>query len=116
MKLSEIHPCDNCGGKLGPVFYVLRFSSAVVNAREANEVLGLTQYFGGALGLAEVMAPRDEVVHVAMDDDDPEIRSLMIEAIICNDCYTSKLVLGLVAEKVRARQEHKDDPPIGAGL
>src|SRR3990172_1147169 len=45
MKLSQIRPCDNCGRKIAPSFYVARFSIALFNPRATNEVLGMTHTF-----------------------------------------------------------------------
>lgn len=85
MKLSEIRPCDNCGGKIAPLFYVLRISQAMFMP-STNEVLGLTQCFRGALALAEAMAPEPEVVMVLGDED----KALQTELFICQECLTMK--------------------------
>lgn len=71
MKLSELRPCDNCKGPLTgkpptrcPTWYVIRTSQALVDARAAQQTMGLTQYFGGmkTLLLAEAMTPNPEAV------------------------------------------------------
>jgi len=82
MKLSELRPCDACGGPHHGQFYVLRMSLAMVKPRAANQVLGLTQIFGGALGLAEVMAPEAEAVMI-LGDAEPALWS---EYHLCNSC------------------------------
>ncbi len=100
MKLSQIRPCDNCGGAFkGGVFNVVRTSLAFVSPNAAKQVLGLNQYFGGALGLAESMAPEPDAVKIAMDED----RTLMTEILICQECFTSELNYAILAEKVNDR-------------
>lgn len=85
MKLSELRPCDKCGGKLVPTFYVVRFSQALFNAKHANAVIGLNTIFGGrALALAETMAPgADEAVLVFGDKE----KQLETELLICEECF-----------------------------
>ena len=108
MRLSELRPCDNCGGVLhqGGIFYVLRFSIAVINAMKANQVLGLTQMLGGALGLAEAMAPEDDVVAVGMDED-PELKT---EWLLCPACSMGEIDLGRLLSKAQKRNEADDTP------
>jgi len=88
--------CDNCGGLVKQIFYVVRTSLAVVSPNAFNQVAGLTQMFGGRLGLAEVMAPDADVVKIAGDED----KRLMTELLICQDCYMTKsLDLPILVEK-----------------
>lgn len=61
MKLSELTPCAICGGKIAPVFYRVTVEQMMIDPTAANQVLGLNTMFGGALRLAEAMAPRDDV-------------------------------------------------------
>lgn len=108
MKLSEIRPCDNCGGKIVPMFYVVRFSVAMFAPRATNEMLGLTQMFGGSLQLAEVMGADPEAVKIAGDEEP----ALWTDLLICQDCFMGisrdgsrvikPLNLALLAEKVSA--------------
>ena len=72
MKLQELRPCDECGGPVAPIFYRITIEMAAVDARAAQELVGLfTQMFGGgpaAMGLAGVMGARagsDDAVRVA---------------------------------------------------
>jgi len=95
MKLSDLRPCDNCGGSLPPAFYVVKMSIALINPQKVNSTLGLTQHFQGNLHLAEVMGAGGEVV--IGSDSDPELE---VTIILCNDCRNSKEInLGLLAEK-----------------
>lgn len=86
MKLSELRPCDNCGGKIIPTFMVLRISHALFKPQAMNEVLGMTQYFQGHLELAEMFVGDESVVLVTGDED----KQLMTELFICQDCYMMK--------------------------
>ncbi len=112
MKLSEIRPCDNCGGKIVPVFQVIRFSPAVFDRQAVNETLGLAQFFGGgpgALTLAQVMGPQGDVVYVGMDDEDKELSAgVTTELFLCQDCYRKDINLAELAKKrTRALEEKK---------
>lgn len=106
MKLSELRPCDNCGGVLhrGGVFHVVRHSIALIDSRKANQVLGMTQFFRGHLGLAEAMTGDGDVVTVAMDRE----RSMGSEIFLCPECYLASGVAELV-EKADGRREADDD-------
>lgn len=111
MKLSELRPCDACGGKLksdmAAGFYVVRFSLAIFKPQAVNQVLGLTQMFGGALGLAEAMAPESDVVIVA-GDQEPQ---LMNELLVCMDCFLMKpLDIAILGEK----RNHEIDAAVQA--
>lgn len=96
MKLSDLRPCDNCGGKIAPQFYVVRFSLALINADVANQTLGLTQMLGGSLALAEVFASGKDAVIIAGEKD----KTLLDEIYLCSDCYCGDVNLAMLAEKV----------------
>lgn len=70
MKLSELKPCAVCKGKITPMWYVVRFSMAMLKPQAANGVMGLMQMLGGSLALAEAMAPEPDCV-VVMGDKEP---------------------------------------------
>ncbi len=94
MKLSQLKPCASCGGKIAPVFYVVRVSLAIVTPA-ANTTLGLNQMFRGNLALAEVFTSEPHPVKVAGDEDP----NLMTELLLCQDCYMSEVNLAVLAEK-----------------
>ena len=81
MKLSNLHPCNNCGGKLGTTFYVVRMSIAV-----------------------EVVAPDSNVVKVAMDDSD--FKELAHQFLICTSCYMKPLCLAEMSQKASINLEN----------
>lgn len=104
MKLSELKPCAVCGGLLGPIWTVIRVSPALVQPRAANQVLGLAQMFNGNLGLAEVFAPNDSPVVIAMDKK--EHRDCMTELHVCKECAAMKLGdLPIAIENANAGRE-----------
>lgn len=96
MKLSEVRPCDNCGGKIAPVFYVVRFSIAAFNVLETNRALGLTQYFGGSIALGEMFTDTN-VMEVAMDEK--EFHDAVVELFLCTSCQATPVNLTELAEK-----------------
>jgi hypothetical protein len=102
MKLSEIRPCDACGGTIVPMFYVLRLSMAMFKPQAVNTTMGLMQMFGGNLALAEVMSSQPDAVTV-MGDENPE---LMTEIIICQECLLGKpLDMALLLDKVQTNEK-----------
>jgi hypothetical protein len=90
MKLSKIKPCAACGGPLmnSPIgnWFVLRVSTAMLNPQRARETLGMMQFFGGALGLAEAFVPEPEKA-IAIVGDLPG--ATWTELHLCLDCYCS---------------------------
>lgn len=111
MKLSDLRPCDNCGGAYkGGMFYVVRMSLAFVKPEAARQVLGLNTYFGGALKLAEAMAPEPDTVVIGMDME----KQTMTEVFLCQDCFIEPLNYAVLAEKVNARlsKDEVDDASI----
>lgn len=87
MRLSELRPCDYCGGKLTgkdghcPIFHVVDRRLATIDPGQANQILGMTQVFEGALRLAEIMGPSDPV----------KVSYVNETALVCNDCAIVKL-------------------------
>ena len=101
MKLSQIRPCDNCGGPIAPIFQVIRTSVALFNPQAANQMLGMTQMFGGTrtgLAIAEVMGPNPEVVKIAMDEK--EFAGLKTEIFLCQKCFIADVNIAMLSEKV----------------
>ena len=83
MKLSEIRPCDNCGGNLQPIFYLVDTTLAILDHQAINQVIGMTHYMQGHLQLAEMFSPKPDVVTIA-GDKDPNLRTRLF---LCQDCY-----------------------------
>lgn len=74
---------------------VIRTSPVLVSPKAAREVLGMTQYFGGALGLAEVMTPEPDAVKIVADEE----HGSWNEIHVCSDCFMLKLgALGGIME------------------
>ncbi len=94
MKLSELRPCDHCGGPLGACFAVVRFSNAMVMPA-ASVVLGLNQMMRGNLTIAEALAPDANGAVIVAGDMKKE---LMTELLLCYDC-TIEIRLAQLVEK-----------------
>jgi len=103
MKLSELRPCDKCGGRIidgeRRFFFVVRVSQAMVNEKAMRSTGGLLQMFGGienpgALGVAEVFSPDDEVVRVLSD----EASEAQTELFLCMECLGKDLNLMALTE------------------
>ncbi len=71
---------------MGTTFHLVKHSIVAVNAQKANQVLGLTQFFQGHIGLAEVMAPEVDVATIAGEFN----KALWSEFFLCQECYYSK--------------------------
>jgi len=109
MKLSELRPCDCCGGKLIPMFHIIEVRTALFDSRAGRQTGGLLEYFGGlnnpgALAIAECMSPDADVVKVPSE--------LKVELILCNKCYLdpprgSDLCI-LVENRQRKTQEEEE--------
>lgn len=83
MKISELKPCDVCGGKIAPIFYRVTVEQMMINAQVVNQVVGLATMFGGALGIAEIFAP----------SDDAAVKLQENTVTLCGDCaYTISLI------------------------
>jgi hypothetical protein len=98
-KVTDLRPCDNCGGKINPIFLVLRVSQAAVDAHAVNQVLGMAQIMGGSLALGELFSTQTDVIKV-FGDEEP---GLMTEIFICQECfYGNPLDLaGLVEQRIQ---------------
>ena len=103
MKLSELRPCDKCGGIVAPQFYIVRTSLAIINPQSANATLGLTQMFGGHLALAEAMSPDADAVKIAGEFN----KELWTELRLCTACYMSDLNIAEIAERQADERERK---------
>ena len=98
MKVSELRPCDNCGGKIAPVFTVVRFSQALINAEAVNQFIGIHRFFGGRAGPALVanFAPASDDAALIFGDKD---KALETELLICQDCFTGEINLAMLMER-----------------
>jgi len=109
MKLSDIRPCDNCGGKLVPIFYFSKISLAVFSPKAVNEVMGMTQFFGGGsagLRLAEMMgASAEEAIKIVGEEE----HTLWTDIYLCQECIVEPINLGLLIEKVNHYTLEKGD-------
>lgn len=97
MKLSDLRPCDGCGGPLftppGRWFQVLRISGALLGPR-AVETLRAAVRQGVPLSRLEAEHQYDAVL--VLGDDDPRQRE---ELLLCVECYHSKPVADIVRRR-----------------
>lgn len=109
-KLTELRPCDNCGGPVRSMFHVIRTSMATVNVQAVNEFFGMHQFFGGkaSVALVENFAPAAaDAITVAMDK--PEFQELMTELVICHGCFCDKpLDLPMLIERINERDKSRE--------
>jgi|ERR1700722_10425197 len=109
LKLSDLRPCDLCGGKIIPQFYIFEIKFALFSNRNTNEVLGLTQMFGGtgspgAFAIAETMsAGGDRAVIVS---EDPNLNSKLF---VCQQCYLLRSGDILIAIERKNERERKEE-------
>lgn len=88
-KLSELGPCQCCGKPLEVVFYEITIATCVVKVDAVRQVSGLAVMLG-SLGLAEAMAPVDDVVATSAELD---LRLRVCQACAWNpDCSLGHLV------------------------
>ena len=115
IKLSELRPCDFCGGPVGSTFHVIEVKHAFLG-QGAREVVGM-MHMGFPLGLAETMSARgDEAVIVA------EAPELVTRLFVCTQrrdkqgnfldsigCYLKPLDIAAAVEKLNRREEEPQE-------
>ncbi len=115
MKLSELKPCDHCGGPLPPSWWIVRVSQAMLDREATQETLGLMQMLGGSLAIAEAMGARSEEAVLVMGD---KVTGLWTEIFLCQDCalgmnddhgdYNLGELLVKVEERKKREAKHDD--------
>lgn len=98
MKLSELTPCVACGGPIGYLFYRVTAEQIMLDVTAANQVLGLNTMFGGVLGLAEVFASKDTVVHSLQSNG----------AFVCDKCFCNSWLAVRVLFREGPREDGND--------
>lgn len=83
MKLSELKPCEVCGGPVAPFIHVVTVTRHFIKPQETNQALGITQMLGGSLELAEVMGATGDVT----EEFDTHT------GMLCGDCAMPTLAL-----------------------
>jgi hypothetical protein len=110
MRLSDLHGCDNCGGQIAPIFYVVRMSPAVINMQEARRGIAQTEAFGFPLALIEGMGMSGEIGTIAMDEREDSGKHIMTEIWLCQGCHMKLINLAELSEKVSEREHAKEKP------
>lgn len=105
IKLSELRPCDNCGGRIAPIFHHVQIRHAIINPRNANSVLGMMLMCGWgqsgqSLAVAEAMAPgADNAAEVLSEPD------ATVTLYLCPKCVSEDVNLAVLMEKCHAISE-----------
>ncbi|SRR6266403_1868579 len=111
--LSKTRPCDFCGGKIAPIFYVIEIKHAFFG-QGTNETLGMFQFFGGGtrndgqdgkrFAIAEMFAPNSDRAIVVSEDE-----RINTQLFVCQKCFMDKpLDLAVAAEK-RSEELHDEE-------
>lgn len=104
IKLSEIRPCDGCGGKIAPIFNVVTVKMAAFNLRNVNSVLGTSQILGHrSLAIAEALAAGADNAIEVLEDENATTRLFL-----CQNCCSSEQNLAALAEKRYDATERRD--------
>lgn len=106
--LLELRPCDNCGGPIHSLFYVVRSSLVSVDVNTVNQFIGMHQFFNGkaSAALLENFVPGAATAVRVVGDEDP---TLMTELLLCQDCHFNKpLDLSLLIERANERQRARE--------
>jgi hypothetical protein len=86
----------------------MKISLSFVSPRATQEVLGMSQFFGGihTLPLAEVFAPSSDDAVIIGGEKEPDLWNHLF---ICQDCaLTKELNLGQLIEKVNSLKKDKE--------
>lgn len=113
LKLSDIRPCDGCGGPIVPAFIILEARQAVFNRNNVNSVLGTNMILGGrgaSLGIAEAMAAGADKAIEVMDEPGAVTRMF-----ICMNCSAGDICLALISERAREAEFRKTRKGDGQG-
>jgi hypothetical protein len=105
MKITELRPCDLCQGPIngqdrGVQFFVVRVSTAIIDAGAVNRHLGLAQMLGSDQ-LAHVVGPNEDAATIVADQGDGEWNELHV----CMDCWAKHLYLLSSAIEDRSKDE-----------
>jgi hypothetical protein len=94
MEDKLIRQCEKCGGPIGPDFYVIKMSQAIVDYNAVSRLQGLSQYFGN-YEIAKAFSP-DKTLAVLVDGADA---NKWKEMVICQGCMVHSSILALLFEK-----------------
>lgn len=82
---TRIRPCDECGGKIGPDFYVVKVAQGLVDYAAVNRHLGLAQMLQSA-ALAEVLGPDEALERIVAGED----ANGWPERVLCQRCFVEQ--------------------------
>lgn len=106
-KLTDLTPCASCSGPLRKdtgidLGFEVQFDRLLLNPSKTNQVMGMNQYFGGALGLAEMFTPSPECVECLSEATGAKKDKVFI----CTDCAVTGVSIWQLKERLA---EARDD-------
>ncbi len=111
-KLSQLRPCDNCGGPINPILYQVTVQQCGIDNNAVRKGLGLADFFGGGgagLALAGIMGTDDDVVKPIGEP---------VDLVLCTSCVcyggSNQTPLAILIEQRaqqldKQRQEKKEE-------
>lgn len=97
LKRKDIRPCDRCGAQIGPAFYLVEVSQAIINPAGARQAISEEAMMGP---LAGVMGT------------DPEIARALppVKRLLCQECALSiSLAEAWTGDELWFNADSKDD-------
>lgn len=82
-KVTELRPCDRCGGQITPTFYRIRIEHLAVDMQAVREVLG-TAMITNSLELGRVLSDRDATTRLTSSQFDMCIQCVMDDLGLAN--------------------------------
>jgi len=93
-ELREAAQCVNCGEKIGhaaiPIFHRVKVQTYGLDGAAVRRQAGLEMMLGGAVEIAQVMGP---------DDDLAKSIGQAVEFTICFDCWLKRLPIAELTER-----------------
>lgn len=113
-KLTDLRPCDRCGGPVGFQFYTVRTSLTFVKLQAVQQFAGMHMFFGGraSAALIENFAPEAADAVIVAGDQEPK---LMTEFVICSGCYLDHPIdLPMLTEQRNAARRSSERDSVAA--
>ena len=98
LKMNELRPCDSCSGPIAPLFYRVKVERTGILLRDVQREMGLAQYLGGNLQLAQVMGTNPDTTKAI---ESP------VEIFLCANCACQQNSLAMFVEQRVERLEKK---------
>lgn len=98
---TRIRLCENCGGKIGPAFYVVKLAQVLVDYGAVSRHAGMAIYFQGNQALADLFSP-DSALEKVIEGDDA---NKWPEVTICQKCCLDNPLLTKILEKTGGQDD-----------